>query len=642
MENTSIGNYLIEEIGNKNYHLFHNERKDYIREADGQPVAFKEVGKYSDRTGTFVGVKVEGKSVLIDDNGICRFVDHFANNTLVHEVFEYIGEEGMDKFHSRPVKRDEEGGYWTYCTYIDGKMVVEDHDYCSRKENGDNARLGIRLGSRGYYCIEITPISGEYYKRLFFRTSEDLNVPVSNHRFKGFAIKRNCICGRDFSNTLVVFPPRYDKKTIATFKYRPVNSEDVRFWGGLYKKEWVIYDFKESTKYKKPYTPYEQLEYNESLQVFIFRIKSVITDIWDMTSCAESIMTGQFYWMESSEHEGVFHAIDYKGDTYDLSLEEYVGKHRDFIQYLYQKVTTKVAYKQKNLNKLRDDEVRLLGFNALAEFVKQVSFSDWKVWYFKPTYFNQLEKIKIIVLTVTDSKIENPSLVLVEHSGTLYVCSRMKEDIGNHIYYLSILFEIKDIPPSLFQNVASGTRMEIQDIISFVQKEKPSQVIPAEKAIKEKEKSTTISLLEEMHLLCDKDKEQSFSETNVEFDGIKYSLIPHEPWTIEENPFYRKHFLNKANGVFVLLDDSFINEPMKGTETPFGVPDYAINGEGFDGYISNANANGAIIRKHKDVYLFYRTEKCKNNFFDRATYWGHYLNGETLKIYLKSVQRREK
>ena len=145
-----------------------------------------------------------------------------------------------------------------------------------------------------------------------------------------------------------------------------------------------------------------------------------------------------------------------------------------------------------------------------------------------------------------------------------------------------------------------------------------------------------------MHLLCDKDKEQSFSETNVEFDGIKYSLIPHEPWTIEENPFYRKHFLNKANGVFVLLDDSFINEPMKGTETLFGVPDYAINGEGFDGYISNANANGAIIRKHKNVYLFYRTEKCKISFFDRATYWGHYLNGETLKIYLKSVQRREK
>jgi hypothetical protein len=152
-----------------------------------------------------------------------------------------------------------------------------------------------------------------------------------------------------------------------------------------------------------------------------------------------------------------------------------------------------------------------------------------------------------------------------------------------------------------------------------------------------------------MQQLQQRDKDKTFPPTEVEFDDSKYTLIPYQPWETDRNPFETQAFLPKSSGVFVLMNDSFVSEPMRAmatTEGAFSVmPDYMMEGVGLDGqYISKGNANGHIILKRKDVYLFYRDGDGTLRFFDHAVYWGHTEHGvpprPVLHIYLKSLLRK--
>ena len=472
MENTMIGKYCIEDIDGKNCHLLHSEKKTYICSENGEKITFKALCKYSEKTDTFVGETAEGGQILIDSEGICS---HTSSMGETVSVFDEIGAESDDKLHSRPVKLSgKKDGPWTYCTYTDGKIELEYPDYCTAKD-GLNTKLGARMGDNGYYCLESYPPEGNPYFQLRYYDNKELEIiPVGNLNFSKIQCVGDYIMGVDTYNRYRVFTPKYNIKYVVVFDNPPIYSKNLLYWAGLFANSWVIYSYSggRMKQYKKKYFPNETVEFNEDLEVFVFCINSDIVDILDMTYDAISIAKSGFYWKKTQTDGDIICAIDYTGDTFKLSVEEYVRKHREFTESVIKATDKKVYYSQKNLIEYRNEVIREEGFNAAMEFAKEVCFSDWKIWYFRTEGFRWFEKLKVIKLKIPEAKIENTSLVLVEAYDSLYVCNRLKEKVGEHIYYLSILFELKHFPNTIFKDVASGTKMNIQELFAISRKEK--------------------------------------------------------------------------------------------------------------------------------------------------------------------------
>ena len=619
----------------------HRERRVYISDKEGNRIVFHKADKYSEVTDTFVARRTEGGEVLVDKKGLCS-----------EDIFDEIGYESLDNRHSRPVKIHKEGNNWTYCTYKDGEMEVEYPYYC-KTEDGKSYKLGVRFGSRGFYCLEYNAPGKKPTYILCFYTENNGRTVLWEYKFIELQYGECSVLGITLDGLYMVFCKDIHKKDMAIFDQMPIHSRNEKYWGGLYKGHWWLYDFGRNRRYKKECNDNDVLEYNEEMQVFIVRQESVITEIWDITWEATNLMKNSILWEDAGQMGDKMYAVDYKGITSYLTLEEFVHQYRDYMYINLYDRNTSARKEMENMIKVRNENLKALGYNSLKSFVKRTSYSGWKAWYFRKEGVRWFEKLRLIVFPASGIKMASTDLVLIEstNTGNLYICSQLKEgeeDVGIPIFYLTVLFELTDFPKDIFKDLPSVAKIKVADMFSEDKVTLIEKLIGKKKAPKVEEPKPSI-VIPIMQQLCKNDNKKHFPSTEVEFDETKYRLTPYEPWDITVDPFYKNSFLPKSSGVFVLLNDSFVNEPMRAMATTEGaftsIPDYMMEGVGQDGqYISNGNANGHIILKRKNVYLFYRDTKGGLRFFDSATYWGHseqrVSTRPVLHIYLRSLLRK--
>ena len=644
MNNSIIGNYLCEAVSGDEFYLRHRDRRDYISDKEGNRIVFHKTDKYSDVTGTFVARRSEGGEVLVDKEGLC-----------CEDIFDEIGYESADNLHSRPIKIKKEGNNWTYCTYKDGKMEVEYPYYC-KTEDGERYKLGERLGNHGFYCLEYNALGETPTYILCFYTENDGRTALREYKFIELKYGKYAVMGITMDDLHMVFYKNINKKNMAIFDQMPIHSRNEKYWGGLYKDHWWLYDFGRNKKYKKECNDNDLLEYNEEMQVFIVRRESVITEIWDITWEATNLMKNSWLWENAGQMGDKMYAVDYKGRTSYFTLEEFVRQYRDFIYNTLTDRNTSAKKEMQNMIKVRNEELKALGYNSLKSFVKKTSYYGWKAWYFRKESVLWFEELHLIVFPASGIKMASTDLILIESTnpGKLYICSRLKEyeeEDGTPFFYLSVLFELTDFPKDIFKDIPSGAKIKVADLFDEEQGTLLEKLTGRKKTPPKEEPkpSIVIPVMQQLRKL-DNDNKKHLPSIEVEFDETKYRLTPYEPWEIEKNPFDPHVFLPKANGVFVLLNDSFVNEPMRAFATTEGafsnLPDYMMEGVGQGGqYAREGNANGHIIIRRKDVYLFYRDEKGILRFFDRATYWGYTEHGSpfspVLHIYLKSMLRKK-
>lgn len=642
MREKTIGNYLCENAADGGFYLLHTVRKEYITDARKERIEFNDTGRYSAVSGSFVAELPKGGYMLIDDGGIC-----------IDQVFDEIGYEcGTMKPH-RPVKLSGSNNVWTYCVRNEKGAELMYEDLCTGIPDDDkDVRLGDKLGDGIYYCLEHYPKQGEPYKTIGFAGKE-----IPNFRFSSFEVKSGkieCIVGKEIGGRTIVFGPHYIRTLIAPFNRLLSWSPDGKYWVGVINNELYIYDFYKKKIYKKDaFDAYCFIDYDPTLNVFLLHTMTSVPrvyDIWDMDWQAAGIHDYKLWKKLRQKSRNTFRVVDYLGQSYDITLQELVSRQRELLD-LVEKASDKVRYSQANMTKALNKELDEMGYNNLRNFCKSTSFKDWPAYFYRIPIKYHSEELKILILATPRTKMETSALVLVESESEdkLFVCQRLKEDIDSHVFYLMVLFEIKDFPKSVFKEIQSGAKIKVADLFgegcsSLLEK------LTGNKKTAKKEESKPSILIPLMKQLQERDKGRTFPPTEIEFDDNKYPLTPYQPWKIERNPFETQAFLPKSNGVFVLMNDSFVNEPMRAMATTEGaysvMPDYMMEGVGLDGqFISKGNANGHIILKHKDVYLFYRDDDGEIRFFDHAVYWGHSEHGvpsrPVLHIYLKSLLRKK-
>ena len=642
MREKTIGNYLCEDAADGGFYLLHTVRKEYITDARKRWIEFKDAGRYSAVSGSFVAELPTGGYMLIDDNGIC-----------LDQVFDEIGYECGTMRPHRPVKFSGSNNVWTYCVRKENKTELMYENLCSGiKDEDEDVRLGDKLGDGIYYCLEHYPKQGEPYKTIGFAGKE-----IPNFRFSSFQVKPGkleCIVGKELGGKTIVFGPHYLRAHVAPFNRLLSWSPDGKYWVGVINEEPVIYDFYKKKIYKKePFDAYGLITYDQALNVFLLHTMTSVPrvyDIWDMEWQAAGIRDYKMWKKIRQKSRNTFRVVDYLGQSYDITLQELVARQRELLDSV-EKANDKVRYSQANMTKALNKKLDEMGYNDLRNFCKTTPFKDWPAYFYRiPIKYHSVD-LKTLILATQRTKMETSALVLVEseNEDKLFVCQRLKEDIDSHVFYLMVLFEITDFPKTVFKDIQSGAKIKVADLFKEGHGSLLEKLTGKKKAPKTEESKQSI-LIPLMQQLQQRDKDKTFPPTEVEFDDSKYTLIPYQPWETDRNPFETQAFLPKSSGVFVLINDSFVSEPMRAmatTEGAFSVmPDYMMEGVGLDGqYISKGNANGHIILKRKDVYLFYRDGEGTLRFFDHAVYWGHTEHSVStrpiLHIYLKSLLRKK-
>lgn len=647
MREKTIGNYTYEDAEEVGFLLLHNERHEYLSDQEGNRMVVKDAGRYSAVSGTFAVELLSGGFMLVGDSGLCR-----------PEVFAEIGYECSTGECHRPVKFSGEDNVWTYSLQTESGTELMYEDLCRGTREGEEIRLGDKLGDGIYYCIEHYPHGKRTsYKTIAYVYSGTEGTEITNFHFSSFFVvsgKKECIVGKALEGKTVVFGPHYRRALVTIFDRLMSYSPDGKYWMGKMGNQLVAWDIPKQKRYKKDsWTNPDSVVYNPELKVFLLYTAAsvpLLYDIWDMEWQAAGIHDYKLWKKMFPKSRNTLRVVDYLGQSYDLTIKEFVARNREMLDAL-DKQKDKVLSDQVAMMKSINKELDELGFNALRSFCKTTSFSKWTAYFFRTTIKQHHFTLRTIIISTPLTKIETSALVIVEpeNKNKLYVCQRLKEDVDNHVFFLSILFELEDFPKDLLKDIPSGAKIKVADLLSAERDKHLAQLQGKNKPahIEEKPKESVLLIL--MQQLCERDKEKQFPATEVEFDGTKYSLTPHQPWGIAEDPFYKNSFLPKDNGVYVLLNDNFVNEPLRAFVTTEGafsiIPDYTIEGVGKDGqYIANGNANGHIILKRKDVLLFYRDKDGNIHFFDRATYWGHSEHGTPtrpiLHIYLRSLLRK--